>query len=247
MSNAATAPASTDSSPDPSRSLSELVEENAQRARIFEAYNLDYCCGGARTLSEACQNEGVDTDAIVEELEQADARADEHSTDWETLPELVDLIVEQHHEYLREELKPLKDLVDKVAKVHGDNHPELEELAEVYAELAREMPVHLSEEEQILFPAIRKLEDDESLDDQTRETIDAVIDGLWDDHEETAGHLEKIVELTDGYTIPDDACPSYRTMLKRLEDLEADTHMHVHRENNVLFDQVRQRLGGSAE
>jgi regulator of cell morphogenesis and NO signaling len=247
MSNAATAPASTDSSPDPSRSLSELVEENAQRARIFEAYNLDYCCGGSRSLSEACQSEGVDTDAIVEELEQADARAEETDADWETLSELVDLIVEQHHEYLREELKPLKDLVDKVAKVHGDNHPELEDLAEVYAELAREMPVHLSEEEQILFPAIRQLEDDESLDDQARETIDAVIDGLWDDHEETAGHLEKIVELTDGYTIPDDACPSYRTMLERLEDLEADTHMHVHRENNVLFDRVRQRLGGSAE
>jgi regulator of cell morphogenesis and NO signaling len=228
--------------PDPSRSLSKLVEENAQRARVFEAHNLDYCCGGSRSLSEACHSEGIDPETILDALQEADAHAEEASTDWESLSELVDLIVEEHHAYLREELQPLKNLVNKVARVHGDNHPELEELAEVYAELAREMPVHLSEEEQILFPAIRILESEGSVDAQTRQTVDEVIDGLWDDHEETAEHLETIVELTDGYTAPDDACPSYRTMLKRLQDLEADTHMHVHRENNVLFDAVRDRL-----
>jgi regulator of cell morphogenesis and NO signaling len=102
--------------------------------------------------------------------------------------------------------------------------------------------VHLSEEEQILFPAIRQLEEQGSLDEQTRQTIDEVIDGLWDDHEETAAHLERIAELTDDFSVPDDACPSYRTMLQRLQDLEADTHMHVHRENNVLFDRVRSRM-----
>ena len=224
------------------RSLSSLVEQNAQRARVFEAHNLDYCCGGSRNLSEACQNEGVDIEVILKDLEEADAHAEASSSDWESLSELVDLIVEEHHAYLREELQPLKNLVDKVADVHGDNHPELEEVASVYGELAREMPVHLSEEEQILFPAIRKLDDTTTLDEQTRETVEAVLDRLWDDHEETAEHLETIVELTDHYSVPDDACPSYRAMLQRLQDLEADIHMHVHRENNVLFDEIRSRL-----
>jgi regulator of cell morphogenesis and NO signaling len=227
---------------DTDRSLSSLVEENAQRARVFEAHNLDYCCGGSRSLSEACQSEGVDTKRVVEALEEADAHTEASSGDWENLSELVDLIVEEHHAYLREELQPLKNLVNKVARVHGDNHPELKELETVFGELAREMPVHLSEEEQILFPAIRQLEEQGSLDEQTRQTIDEVIDGLWDDHEETAAHLERIAELTDDFSVPDDACPSYRTMLQRLQDLEADTHMHVHRENNVLFDRVRSRM-----
>jgi regulator of cell morphogenesis and NO signaling len=227
---------------DTDRSLSSLVEQNAQRARVFESHNLDYCCGGSRSLSEACQSEGVDTERVVEALEEADAHAEASSDNWENLSELVDLIVEEHHAYLREELQPLKNLVNKVARVHGDNHPELKELETVFAELAREMPVHLSEEEQILFPAIRQLDDEGSLDEETRQTIDAVIDGLWDDHEETAAYLERITELTDDFSVPDDACPSYRTMLQRLQDLEADTHMHVHRENNVLFEQVRRRL-----
>ncbi len=53
---------------------------------------------------------------------------------------------------------------------------------------------------------------------------------------ETVG--EKLVQLraaTNGYTLPQDACLSFRALYERLPDLEQDLHRHIHLENNLLF------------
>ena len=38
--------------------------------------------------------------------------------------------------------------------------------------------------------------------------------------------------------MPDDACASYRELYAALAAFECDTHMHVHKENNLLFPAV---------
>ena len=224
---------------DADTSLAQLVEENPARARLFEERGLDFCCGGSQPLAEACDRRGLDLDALREELAELDRREDpEDRVEFESLTDLVDYIVDYHHGFLREELGPLGDLVDKVERVHGDNHPELHDLADVYEQLARELPAHLAEEEQILFPIVRQIDDGE-VSEVERETARNLLDGLEHDHDETAAHLERIREITDDFDLPDDACPSYENMFARLEQLEADVHMHVHRENNVLFDTLQ--------
>ena len=50
--------------------------------------------------------------------------------------------------------------------------------------------------------------------------------------------LARLRELTGGYTPPADGCVSYRLLYAGLAELEADTHLHVHKENNVLFPMV---------
>ncbi|MEJ7798972.1 MAG: hypothetical protein WKF60_00535 [Ilumatobacter sp.] len=45
-------------------------------------------------------------------------------------------------------------------------------------------------------------------------------------------------ELTDGYTTPPDGCASYTALFAGLEALEFDTHLHIHKENNLLFPTV---------
>lgn len=233
-----------ESTVDADKSLAQLVRENPSRARLFERHDLDFCCGGHDSLSEACDSRGLDLDALREELAELDERdAPDESVQFDSLTELVDYIVDHHHGYLREELGPLGELVDRVVGAHGDEHPELHEVAEVFGELARELPVHLSEEEQILFPLVSKLENGEASGTEA-ETARKLLDGLEEDHDETAEHLERLRELTGGYEVPDDACPSYENMLDRLEQLERDTHMHVHRENNVLFEAIERREGG---
>jgi regulator of cell morphogenesis and NO signaling len=227
------------------RSLAEIVRETPAAASVFESFGIDYCCGGDQTLEAACDEEGVDVATLRERLVEVQEKDDVEHDDWETAAELVDHIVEAHHEYLRDELPEMESLVDTVSRVHGENHPELHELAELFPDLADELRTHTAEEEEDGFPIIKKLDRGESLTDDEVETLTEEIEHFEDDHEETAETLERIEELTNGYEVPDDACPSYRAMLARLEELEQDTHMHVHKENNILFPMAEEQLASS--
>jgi regulator of cell morphogenesis and NO signaling len=136
----------------------------------------------------------------------------------------------------------LERLVEKVRRVRGDRHPELGEIERGFRELAAGMQQHTNEEEADVFPVIEKLDHGVELTDEERTILENAPNDLEADHEETAEHIERIADLSDGYEVPDDACPSYRNTLERLEELEEDTHMRVHKENNVLFPQVKSRL-----
>ncbi len=220
--------------------LSEIVEANPQRARLFAARRLDFCCGGTKTLQEACDRRGLEVDQILDELAAVDQQSNDSATrEFGSMAELIDHIVEQHHGYLRAELGPLERIVTKVERVHGNAHPELHEVARAYRELASELLAHLDEEEEDVFPALTQLIDGAT---GASDAVADQLDKLVDEHEHVGDLLEQIHALTDGFGVPEGACASYRNMLARLEQLELDTHMHVHRENNVLFSQVRAQL-----
>ncbi|WP_135365064.1 iron-sulfur cluster repair di-iron protein [Halosimplex halophilum] len=227
---------------DPDRTLASLVEETPAYARAFESLGLDYCCEGDRTLATACDQADLAVDDVRARLRETRDREDADADDWEGLADLADHVVETHHDYLREELPALQDLVAKVARVHGENHPELRELEAEFSELAEEMREHIEEEETELFPVVGKLDRGESPSTDEAARLREAIRTFEDDHAATADRLDRIAELTDGYAVPGDACASYRSMLDRLDRLERDTHMHVHRENNVLFPRAEERL-----
>jgi regulator of cell morphogenesis and NO signaling len=224
------------------RSLADIVRETPASASVFESFGIDYCCGGDQTLEAACNEEGVDIATIRERLVEAQEEDEVEHDDWETAEDLVDHIIEAHHDPLRDELPEMESLVETVSRVHGENHPELHELAEIFPHLADDLRTHTAEEEENGFPIIKKLDRGESLTDAEIETLTEEIEHFEEDHGETAEILERIAELTNGYEVPDDACPSYRAMLARLEELEEDTHLHVHKENNILFPMAEEQL-----
>jgi len=233
--------------PDPNRTLASLVEESPARARVFESLGLDYCCGGDRTLSAACEAAGLDVDVVRDRVAEADDRSgDAADHEWDDLEALAEHVVEAHHDYLREELPKLEDVVEIVADVHGENHPELREVEDEFRELAAEMREHIDEEETELFPIVGKLDRGAELSGEEVERLHDEIRTFEEDHAATADRLERIADLTDDYAVPEDACPSYRSMLERLDQLERDTHMHVHKENNVLFAQASDRLAAAS-
>ncbi|WP_436928729.1 iron-sulfur cluster repair di-iron protein [Halosimplex halobium] len=227
---------------DPDRTLASLVEETPACARAFESLGLDYCCDGDRTLATACDQADLAVDEVRARLRETRDREADADYDWTDLADLADHVVETHHDYLREELPALEDLVAKVARVHGENHPELRELEAEFADLAGEMREHIEEEETELFPVVERLDRGESLGPDEAARLREAIRTFEDDHAATADRLDRIAELTDDYAVPGDACASYRSMLERLERLERDTHMHVHKENNVLFPRAAERL-----
>lgn len=221
--------------------VAQLVINEPGLMRIFDGLGIDYCCNGKIPLSEACKNRGLDPQTVVQTINAflstgGGVAAPTDTINWNEsgLTELCDHISHTHHDYLIEELPRLAGFVNKVAAVHGGQHPELHEVKEIFANLYKELLSHTEDEEKNLFPLIRKAEDDGPFHAQPG-TISKLIQQMESEHDEAGAYLASIRRLTNGYTVPADACGSYRAMLTGLEALESDTHRHIHKENNILF------------
>jgi regulator of cell morphogenesis and NO signaling len=220
--------------------VGELVKTRPARARIFEQFKIDYCCGGKLPLAEACAKRGLDAASILDQLQQSDALAhlsDNNliNVDSMSLTELADHIEQVHHAYLREELPRLDQMTDRVNRVHGEHEPRLADVRQAFVALMTELTSHMMKEEQILFPVIRNLESATSLPASHCGSISNPIRQMEAEHDSAGDALEIMSTATDGYQPPDWACNTYRAMLDGLETLEKDMHQHIHKENNVLF------------
>ena len=223
--------------------VGQLVAERPERARVFEEFNIDYCCGGKRTLGEACLRRGVDPEAVVQRLDILDASPHSLQTDWQAAPlsELCDHIVATHHQYLRRELPRLQALLAKIARVHGDRHPELTQLLCVFDTFQLDLSHHMDKEEQVLFPLIKQLA---ASSIPANRSMVAPIRVMEAEHDRAGAALAEMRRLTDGYQMPADGCTTYRVAFDALNQLEHDMHQHVHLENNVLFPRVEQIIAG---
>jgi regulator of cell morphogenesis and NO signaling len=153
----------------------------------------------------------------------------------------VDYIEATHHQYLHAELPRISALADKVVAVHGRRHPELAGVHATYEALRADLEPHLHKEEVVLFPMIRQLDAATDTPSFHCGTIRNPIGVMLMEHDRAGDLLARLRHLTDGYRAPDDACASYRALYEALATLEADTHAHVHKENNVLFPAVLER------
>lgn len=213
--------------------LAQLVLERPARARVLEQVGLDYCCGGKRTLEQACTRRGLDADAIVAAIGAGEGADPVEGEDWTraSLTELCDHIVASHHDRLREELPRLSTLLTKVARVHGAKDPALHELAGTFEGMRAVLEAHMDEEEREVFPACRALDGVPG----GNPTALAGVGELEAEHEQTGAALERIRALAGGFELDRAFCNTHRVTLDALRELELDLHQHIHEENNVLF------------
>lgn len=221
---------------DTKTTLAELVTARPELAARLDALCLDYCCGGQRTIATAIAEAGIDLDATLRTLETTPPNP--QPDEWEGLDGLVDHLEATHHAYLQEALPRLVALSDKVAGVHGQNHPELVEVAARVRDLRADLVPHLLKEEQVLFPMIRELAIAVTAPEFHCGTLSNPIRVMAAEHDNVGVLLRELRSSTDGYRVPDDGCASYRALYEGLAELEADTHLHVHKENNLLFPAV---------
>jgi len=217
--------------------LGDLVTSVPGSARVLERFGLDYCCGGRRPLREACEAAGVDADEVRLELA---AIEDAPEPDWASMAPraLVDHIEHTHHAYLWQELPRLMALADKVAGVHGGRHSELAAVRDVVEELRADFEPHLMKEERILFPAIRQLADGGATAGFPFGSIANPVSMMMREHDQTGEILARLRRLTSDFSVPADGCASYAALYQGLEEVERDTHLHIHKENNLLFPAV---------
>jgi regulator of cell morphogenesis and NO signaling len=228
---------------DTQTTVGQIVRENPARARVFESHEIDYCCGGKISLSDACRRQEVDPEAILDQLRQCDAIRNEETAidaDAMTLTELADHIEQTHHSYLREELPRLDFMTEKVARVHGEKEPRLRKVRAAFVELKAELEPHMIKEERILFPMVRQLEAAQSQSGFHCGTVANPIRQMEHEHDQAGAALAILRDETDGFVPPPWACNTYRAMLDSLAQLESDLHQHIHKENNVLFPKTLQ-------
>jgi regulator of cell morphogenesis and NO signaling len=207
-----------------SDTVGAIVRDHPALSRLFEQVQVDYCCGGQKTLAEACAKRGIDPQTFLTELETwaTTTPGAEVNLTALSLTELADHIERIHHAYLHTELPRLEKMVTKVAVVHGEKEPRLIQIKDIFLALSAELATHLMKEEQILFPMICG-------------TVANPVRRMEFEHDEAGEALRHLRQLTDNFTPPAWACNTYRALLDGLLTFEQDMHQHIHKENNVLF------------
>jgi regulator of cell morphogenesis and NO signaling len=224
------------------KTVRDWALEHPEATRVFERVGIDYCCGGGKSLEEACAAANLSVDELIDSLELAEeeARAKQKDRNWqrEPLADLVAHINGTHHKYTRAEIARLGPLFDKVVSVHGKNHPELQHVRAAFRELAQELTMHMMKEEAVLFPYIVRMEESVIQREPVLPPFGSVrnpVSMMMHEHDSAGEVLRTMRQASAGYTAPGDACISYQTLYKALGDFEKDLHQHIHLENNILF------------
>jgi|SRR5688572_4036433 len=222
-----------------SKSLAQLVNDNHKAASVFESYELDFCCNGKRSLQQACLEKSLPVEQLLAEL-QAITNNDEIPVDYSkmSLTRLADHIVFTHHEYVKREMPRVLAYLQRVAFKHGDRHPEMNKVFELYSTVKQEMEEHMRKEEMILFPRIKTVEKQAAEKTEINMNIaylQSPVHVMETEHDQAGQLMNEIRQLTANYTPPPDACTTYRLSFAALQAFELDLHQHVHLENNILF------------
>lgn len=221
--------------------MGQIAVKDLRKSQVFKKYGLDFCCGGKKTVKEACAEKGLDVTKVEQELQQADKMPSSRPIpygDW-SLDFLADYIVNTHHSYVRNTLPDLTVYADKVRKVHGNAHPELIRINQLVGEISAELTAHMVKEEKILFPYIKALVAAENHTQPLQAahfgSVQSPINMMEMEHELVGKNLDEIRQLSKNYLLPEDACASYGLLYRSLDEFEEDLHLHIHLENNILF------------
>jgi regulator of cell morphogenesis and NO signaling len=225
---------------DKGETVGQIAAKDVRKAEVFRKYGIDFCCGGRKSLQQTCAEKGLDLAAVEAELDRAaqSSQPAENFDRWDPAF-LADYIFNKHHRYYYDEAPVLVELVEKVCGRHGDAHPELLRVKQLFDTLAMELSGHFAKEEKVLFPFVKAL----VLAEQTGNTdalrsqfsIEQPVQMMEADHEAAGELLAELRNVTNNYEAPEGSCNSYRFLYGKLEALEQDLHQHIHLENNLLF------------
>ena len=227
--------------------LGEIATKDLRKAQIFKKYGLDFCCGGKKTVKEACAEKGLDVAKVEQELQQADKLESNNRPlpydEW-SLDFLADYIVNTHHSYIKKNLPDIRAYADKVKRVHGKEHPELDKIHTLVEATANELLTHMVKEENVLFPFIKELVNKQNgkqeLEPVGFRSVVNPINMMEHEHVIVGEYLREVRELTNNYQLPSGACASYGMLYRLLNEFEDDLHLHIHLENNILFKKAVQ-------
>jgi regulator of cell morphogenesis and NO signaling len=221
-------------------SIGQVVTAVPKAAQIFHEFGIDYCCGGHRPLLEVIANQSINEAELFKCLNQAFAdrqlEYEVHNNHFDEMsPAVLSTYIEDtHHSYLRRELPEIADLLSTIVRVHGRNHRELYDVSQLFGRLKTDLEQHLLKEETLLFPILDTTED--NVDE-----IKSLTSEIITEHEAAGKILRSLREVSGDYTLPEDACNTFKKAYSSLVELEQDLHQHIHLENNILLKSYSDR------
>ena len=212
----------------PDASLASLALEHAGASRVFHRHGLDFCCQGRTTLADACASSGLDVNVLAAELVAEARDTDEVAVRWDERPldELIDHLLATYHEPHRAELPRLREMAEKVERVHADKPNRPEGLAAFLEEMHESLELHMQKEEQMLFPMIRS---------GAGRRAAMPVQVMEQEHLDHADNLQRLRKLAHQFVPPPEACTTWKALYLGLSDLERMLMEHIGLENNVLF------------
>lgn len=228
--------------------IGDIVADNYHAAGVFKEFGIDFCCGGGKPLGEVCERKGLDTDQVTLKLRNiptGNSAGHQNFKQWE--PDfLIDYIINNHHTFVRTKTEEILGYAAKVARVHGERHPNNIEIYQLFSALAAELMDHLEDEESTVFPLIkniyRKAKENTEIDTELIARLREELIKMVDDHDGAGDLMKKIRALSNDFTPPADACATYTILYQNLAGFEEDLHQHVHLENNILFKKAEALL-----
>lgn len=223
--------------------VGKIVATNFRTSKVLTSYGIDFCCKGGITLEEACNNNQVSLNQIINELEESFKTSDTYAYEQLSPTELINVIVSVHHNYVEATIPALRAYLEKLGTVHGERHPELHEIRDLFFDAADALTVHMKKEELILFPYIQAMVDAEEkgfpLSKPHFGDIENPITMMEHEHETEGNRFREMARLSGNYTCPPDGCQTYWVAYALLKEFEEDLHKHIHLENNILFPKAR--------
>jgi regulator of cell morphogenesis and NO signaling len=226
--------------------VAEVAAAVPAAVRVFTRHHIDFCCGGRKTLRDACSEQGLPFEALTRALDAETATAAADVRDWtrEPLAVLIDHIVGTFHKPLRAELPRLAVMAARVTNAHAEKAPALRHVEEVLCELSAALNEHMWKEEHVLFPAIEAMSAGRA---DPQPWIAAPIAAMEEEHDRAGELLAELRHSTAEYRVPEWGCATLRAFYGALAQLEVDMHVHVHLENNILFPRAIERVRDSSE
>lgn len=230
---------------DKNERIGKIVIDFPKATEVFMKYNIDFCCGGDRSVELAIteDNAEADVDSILNEVNEAYNNflsEDYKQIDWEnkSMTELLEFVENTHHSFMKKTLPVTEELILKIFKVHFDHDKELlTEIYRLFSLLKLDINIHLIKEEEELFPLIKEYE--KTKDKETLTKVLKMLEDTEDEHDAAGNILKDLRKLTNNYTLPEYGCATFKAVYDRLEEIESDLFHHIHLENNILFYKLK--------
>lgn len=225
--------------------IEDIVKTDNSMIDFFNKEKIDFCCNGHMTVEEVAKEKNIDANDLAKKIQGA-IKSDNSDTedimnldDFKNLDikEMIDSLIIDHHKRERDLLFEIDPLLNKILSVHFAHHgEELMKLHSLFADLKKELEEHFVKEEEITFPLMLENES------PSQEVIKKV-EELETDHEEAGDIIKKMIELTDWFNPPEDACRTYVHTFNLLEKLVKDVFIHIFKENSIMFEKYRENGG----
>lgn len=216
-------------------SIGQITNQISGSTDVLFENKIDFVANRQKSLKEVMIRQNLNHQQIIEKLtalKQTATQNAEKNPDCEKLDNtsLVRHIETRYHAVHRIQLSELIPLADRVEKVHQDSPLCPTGLAQQLDQIQIELLQHMQKEEMVLFPMLCA---------DVAPMVHGPISMMRHEHEEHFAQIENIYQITHALTLPEKACGNWRALYQGLKEFISDINMHIHLENNVLFERAQ--------